>query len=254
MKATRTLNRYFTAICLLALLVMLGIGISVWLSSVAQRNATLRESRFEFSLHAVRGTLESGLRLGLSLSDLAGVQELIEQTRLQEQVILSVDIFDAEGRILFTTATDGVGANLPEAWRAPCLAAVHENWSADDEEGRVLCGALTNNFDQVSGGVVLRYRQKEQSDTFGDLARNWPAVLALLLGLSVLASVAGWLAARNGENKLHLQMEAIAGTAAARNGGQSGPLSDALVVVHGIDDQLDMVEREADRIDMLDLR
>lgn len=252
-----TLNRYFVLMLSLALLLTLAAAVFGWVATLEQRGAMLRESRFQYSLNSVRSSLESGLQLGLLLPDLPAAQELIEQNRMQERVILSIDVFDPEGRIVFTTDNGGVGAAIPRAWLGPCLSRARNrdgdnpNWSSQDDEGRLLCGPLVNGYEQVAGGVVLRYRLSDRASTLGLLGNYWPAALALLLGVGVLGSLAGWLILRRTERRLTHQTEAIAGLHPARNDTLTGPLATALAALDKLEQEQAAADREADRLDNL---
>lgn len=257
-RAAPSLNRYFAAlagVALLAALVAAGAG---WLQFLEERGALLRESRFQFSLNSVKGTLESGLRLGLALPDLPGAQTQIDQTRVQEQGILSIDVFDTDGRIVFTTDKNGIGANLPAAWRAPCLTP-GAGWRAQDDDGHLQCSALENGYEQVAGGVLLRYRLPSRATTLDALSGRWPAApmlavaLTLLAGLVGLASYAAWLLLRPIERRLDLLSDSIGGAGAAGDDELAGPLTAALTALAQHAENLRAVERETDRIDDLDL-
>jgi len=237
---------------LLTLTLTLTAAVFAWLSALEQRGTILRESRFEFSLNNVKSSLELGLELGLPLHDLPGAQELIERNRMQEPVILSIDIFDANGHIVFTTETAGVGANLPQAWMAPCLSRERSNWSSQDDAGNVLCGSVMNGYDQVAGGVVLRYRLPNRASAFGVLGRYWAPALSALLVLAGLGSLAGWLVLRHTERLLDRQTEAITGHGAALDVDTlAGPLAAGLTTLERLEHELAATDRETDRLDNL---
>ena len=252
MRRAYTLNRYFAVALVLTLALTLTAAVFAWLSALEQRGTILRESRFEFSLNNVKSSLELGLELGLPLHDLPGAQELIERNRMQEPVILSIDIFDANGHIVFTTETAGVGANLPQAWMAPCLSRERSNWSSQDDAGNVLCGSVMNGYDQVAGGVVLRYRLPNRASAFGVLGRYWAPALSALLVLAGLGSLAGWLVLRHTERLLDRQTEAITGHGAALDVDTlAGPLAAGLTTLERLEHELAATDRETDRLDNL---
>jgi len=139
---TLTLNRFFVMLLALVLLVGSVAGVLAWREALEQRSAVLREARFQFNLNTIKRQLESGLQVGLQLPEQTGMQHLIEQVRAYEVVIRSIDVFDAQGHIVFSTDGGGVGANIPVSWRQSCLSATAANWGAEDEEGRLLCGSV----------------------------------------------------------------------------------------------------------------
>ena len=61
---TLTLNRFYVMTLALALLLAAAAGILAWVQVLEQRSASLRESRFEFTLKTIKRNLESGLQVG----------------------------------------------------------------------------------------------------------------------------------------------------------------------------------------------
>lgn len=255
MRRIVTLNRYFVLTLALALVAVLLASTLSWLTTLEARGAMLRESRFQFSLSNVRSAVDSGLELGLLLPDLPGVQDLIERNRLQESGILSIDIFDVDGRIVFTTDNGGVSATLPEAWLAPCLASRQISWHTQDEEGDVLCSAVVNGYEKAVGGVVLRYRVANRAGTLGVLGSAWPQAALAILVLLTLGICGGWLAVRERERRWRRGAAAIRAQDAIVDGttidGAIGPLSVALARLSRIEHALSAADREADRLDNL---
>lgn len=214
----------------------------------------LRNSRFQFALNNVKGALESGLRLGLALPDLPGAQASIQQNRLHEPVILSIDVFDVQGRIVFTTDTGGVGSNIPGDWRTACLDAGRNSWHGQDEEGRLLCGAVFNGYEQVVGGVVLRYLLPDRAGTFGLLGKNGLLVLFFVLALCAAGSLGGWFALRNIEASLRRQAAAVAGLQPPEEDSPAGQWTARLMALERMEGEIAAVDAEVDRLDNLDQR
>ncbi len=253
-----SLNRYFAAILCVALLATAAAATISWLHFAEQRSALLRESRFQFSLNSVIGNLESGLRLGLPLADLPGAQGQIEHVRVRDPGILSIDVFDGDGRILFTTDHGGVGAHLPAARSTPCLA--NGGWRGRDEDGSMQCGVLQNSYEQVIGGVLLRYQPVTRAGTINLLNRHWSVprmmtvILVLLASLAALAIGAAWLRLRPLEQRLEALAAGVeTDRLAPAPGTLAGPLPAALVALERRAETLRAAGRETDRIDDLDL-
>jgi len=253
-----SLTRHFAAILCLALLATAVAAAISWLHFPEQRSAQLRGSRFQFSLNSVIGGLESGLRLGLGLADLPGAQEQIDHIRVRDSGILSIDVFDEDGHILFTTDRGGVGSHLPAARSTPCLE--QGGWRGRDEDGSMQCGALRNSYDQVVGGVLLRYQPVTRAGTLDMLSRHWSATqmtvvtLGLLAVLATLAIGAAWLRLRPLERRIDALVASIEADAPTPVPVTlAGPLTAALAALERRAAALRDAERETDRIDDLDL-
>ena len=104
----------------LALVVILaaGVGMTTVLSAhMFERTLSdFLTSRFEFELNDVRQRIETQMDLGLALAELQSVpQELEEYLRADEQ-ILSIEVFDDTGIVLFSTDPSFVGDLVTEEW------------------------------------------------------------------------------------------------------------------------------------------
>jgi len=253
MKAGRsTLGWHFSLLLAASLILMLALCLTVWHDALEAQRAQLRESRFHFSLGSMKGTLESALQLGLATADIPGAQALIEQTHARGPDVLSVDIFDTQGRILFTTDRAGVGAQVPSAWLGPCLASPEQFWRTRTDDSHLQCAALLNGFEKVTGGVALRYKLPERAGTLDALAAHWIEALLLLMVLGGAGSLAGWWLLRPTEQALARQGQASA--PAAQDDAWVGPLAAALAALGQREADLEAVAREADAIDALELR
>jgi hypothetical protein len=267
MKHAPSVNREFSAVLLVALLVLAACCWTIWQFAFTHQLQQLRESRFQFSLANVRATLESGLRLGFAPSDLPGTQALIEQVRAREQGIQSIDVFDPAGRILFTTDQSGVGASLPGAWRTACMAKLPgEIWRSEEEDGNLQCTAVINGYEQVVGGVLLRYRLQAIHGLRGTLSGHWPSFLVTLALLGLLGGMAGWLAVRSTEQRLNALTSAFEGEGdgegmvQVRGRGQgrasddnmAGPAASALEKLGQMQGELARIKAESERLDALE--
>jgi hypothetical protein len=121
----------------------------------ALRNVT--ESRLSFIANDLETRIQTGLDLGLELSEMDNVQNIIASAALDEADIVGIDVFDDAGTILFSSDRTRVGDDLEGDWRAAYEAAAGADWEIDDHDAIVVGTTLTNNFDAVVGGLVLRY-------------------------------------------------------------------------------------------------
>jgi hypothetical protein len=87
--------------------------------SLDKYRETLRrvvENRFGYVLQDVVRTTTLGLDLQLPLAEITSLQGALDRARAEHADLRYVEIFDAEGRILFSTDPTTVGDALPDAW------------------------------------------------------------------------------------------------------------------------------------------
>lgn len=255
MKKPYSLHRFFVGVLLATTLVVCLVTLVVWQSSLRQQQDQLRESRFQFSLTQVRASLESGLRLGFATGDLPGAQNLIEQVRARQSDILSIDIFDSRGTILFSTDQGGLGSSVPMAWRNPCTAGAGALWRGQTQDSDLQCVALVNSFDQVAGGVMLRYRLPSRAVSAVELPQAWPL---MLMGVLV---VVGMAASQGRAGMQALDQRALA-LRLALLGKQSPPedhdplwghaVQPGIAAMARLEAELAQTDAEAERLDKLE--
>jgi hypothetical protein len=261
-----TLSRGFL-LSLLALLVVTLLGTSLaWRNSTKERIDQLRADRYRFSLGSLRSAAESGLKLGLETGELPGIQTLIADARALQRDIIAIDVFDVRGRVTLSSDRAGLGTSEPAEWREPCLAARGEILASRDSDSEVQCAALLNAYEQVVGGIALRYKamsapvlsgviaSAQSSDAaLGDALRNRVLLTVLGIPLALLAlggALGAWVSRSIGQ-----QLDAAQG--AIQSGHASGalpllgPVSPALQALQARSDQMAKLDAELEAIDQL---
>lgn len=209
--APATLRRRLLALA--AGLALFSVGMSVLLVAFKLDN-TLRELRHgRFSLVAgdVARVVEHSLSLGMDLADLGALDALLQRRGRADDEILSIDVADAAGRVLYSSAAERRARAMPAAWRAALrrppsgagTAAAAAGWrwrgSAADADDAAVAGAFVDNsFAVPQGYVAVRYASGREGQARRDLAAAlWPAALAVLgAAAAALCLLATWLARR----------------------------------------------------------
>jgi Tfp pilus assembly protein PilN len=255
----RTSLRAGFGVVLLALVLLVSLGVFViWQQGVRQQLDALREERFRFSLAHVKTSLEASLLLGMTAHDLPGAQALIGQVRSRQPDILSIDVFDPQGQVVFSTDPGAVGLQVPHTWSGPCLKQGGNPWSTHADDADLQCVGLVNAFDQPAGGVLLRHRLP---------SRNNPGLALLDVGLGWLAALlavlaGGWVLAGSVVRPLerraqHLRTQLALATALpdkplAEADAHFGPAKQALQALVTQHTRLRDTDAEAERLDRME--
>jgi len=254
---------------LLALLIVTLLGTSLaWRNSTKERIDQLRADRYRFSLGSLRTAAESGLKLGLETGDLPGIQTLIAEARALQRDIISIDLFDERGRVTLSSDRAGLGISTPAEWREPCLAARGEMIASSDSDGEVQCAALLNAYEQIVGGIALRYKsmrapvisglmataQEDEAHASALRHRMLLTLLGIPAGLLVLGAALGAWAARPVRQQLVEARTALHSGAGARDLPLLGPVGPALQALQARSDQMAQIDAELESIDQLGTR
>lgn len=143
-------------------------------------------SRFEFELSDLRQRIETQVDLGIELGDLQSVPAELEEYRHAEEQILTIEVFDETGTVLFSTDPSFVGDLVTEEW-VTAWRTIHgaDVWSNLERDARVVGVPLRDNLGRDVGSLALRYSR----DFFDDsVSAQWTRLM--LIGAIVVLSMA----------------------------------------------------------------
>jgi len=138
--------------------------------------------RLAFTVEDLRSNLETRLNLGLPLETMRHVQGTLEQRRLDDPNILSIEVFDPEGQVLFGTDRSFIGDLISPRWLETyrVLAATTGATSADgrrtfvvhDQDALVVGTSITSNLGDTAGGIAIRYARAAIDRTVASTRRE----------------------------------------------------------------------------------
>lgn len=175
----------------LALALVLGVGLVVTtVLSVYRFESTLSSflaSRYEFQLNDIRQSVETQMDLGLQLTDLTNVLNEEMETHMQaDEQVLSIEIFDENGTVLFSTDPSFIGDLVPEEWvLAARTVREREVWTDLQRDARVVGVSLQSNLGSQVGALGLRYSR----EAFDESVAAQAARLFVLSAIVVLAVI-----------------------------------------------------------------
>lgn len=189
-------RRFFVVAMVVALF---GIGMTVFLNYFKFQSALESAVRSRLLLLAgnVDESVQRALAIGLPLAAIPALPELLARERAADPAIHSIGIFDATGRMLYSTDAKARGQRAPAAWRAAAQRSAAESWQLADGESAVVGLGLRNSFDLEVGHVAIHYSRDGIAAALSGM-RGELAAIALwgVLGTVVLAGVALHLALR----------------------------------------------------------
>jgi predicted MFS family arabinose efflux permease len=176
----------------------------------------LADSRFVLVLGELGNAIEASVSVGVPLNGLDNIQYLLDQQQKRDDSILSIDVVDPRGRILFSSQTGRAGETLGIVWD---LRSQSSGLLRDRESGTITLGqALVNAFNEPLGVVVLRYSTKAIEATEASvlhLLRISAGFLAILFAFVAWAGFRQVLHGfRRSVSRMSLALEAVLGGAA----------------------------------------
>ena len=143
---------------------------------------------------SIENSIQSSLLLGLQFGDIGTLPSTLERERATDDVITGIDVFDADGRILYSTDQTRVTQRASPDWLSAVKKAGNEDWFVEGDEESAVGQAIDNNFGLVIGNVALRYSnervQQSAREAGRQLAISSFIVFAIAAALSSLALLA----------------------------------------------------------------
>ena len=120
-------------------------------------------SRIDYTIRDMKDTIEFSLRLGLPISDLKNTQDLVDKVKKGDDEILTAQIFDPGGTVIFSSQKELKTRQAPTEWREKA-AASKDIWFLYEDEAMIVGIPLLNAIDQVAGTLVLNYSRSRYDD------------------------------------------------------------------------------------------
>lgn len=143
---------------------------------------------------SVENAIQSSLALGLQFSDIGTLPGILDREQSTDSLIQGIDIFDTEGKLLYSTDRLRASRPVPKDWLVAARKAGDKgNWFVDDG-GEAAAGiSVQNNFGLTIGHLALRFSGDRVRDETHAVGREIAAASLLMFlasaGLSSLALV-----------------------------------------------------------------
>ncbi len=153
--------------------------------------ADMLTSRFQFVVNDIRQKIETQMDLGIALSDLENVSGQLEAYLSNDNHILSIEIFDEFGSVLFSTDPSFIGDLVAKNWILKWQESIDESsWSALEHDAGVVGVNLQNNLNQIVGSVALRYTREFLDQSVGHQTERLVMIGAVIaLSMTILSFI-----------------------------------------------------------------
>jgi hypothetical protein len=140
---------------------------------------------------SVENSIQSSLALGLQFAEIGTLPGMLDRERATDDLILGIDIFDTEGRMLYSTDRLRATRPVPHAWIAAAQAAKDADWRAEAGKEAAAGIAVKNNFNLTIGYLALRYSLDRVAEENNAVAAELAAIaFAIFLGAAAVSSLA----------------------------------------------------------------
>jgi hypothetical protein len=140
---------------------------------------------------AVDEAIQSSMALGLQFSEIGTLQGTLHREQATDSLIAGIDVFDTEGRLLYSTDRLRTSRPVPPGWLEAARRNAHRTWVVTDGDESAAGMAIVNSFGLVIGHLAIRYSEDRVRATDWAVAREIAlSSLLVFLVASVLSSLA----------------------------------------------------------------
>ena len=170
-------------IALAAVLLLMGSLLFIDSQATRTREAQLQQVRDQYLLRNLRTAIENLLASGLQADQLDAVQQVIEREQAEFARVVAIDVFSANGRVLYSTDVGNRGMPAPQNWLAWLRQA--PPWNADAPGQRQIGTPFENDLGKAAGGIAVTLSTVDEPATLaqwyerGQQALHWLTALVL---------------------------------------------------------------------------
>ena len=146
--------------------------------------------RDHYLLQSLYTAVDNYSAIGLELEQMDALQRLLDRERSSFAEVLAIDIFSANGTLLYSTDPHTRGSRAPETWLQHLNQK--EAWNIVGPAQRQMGIRFENDIGQAAGGIVLTIAAAptsnvlEQWKTMGQHIMEWLLVLLLACGVATV--------------------------------------------------------------------
>ncbi len=175
---------------ILVLLVVLGLIFMMSYFKFQTTLATLIQNRLTVISITMGESIESAIDLGLELGEMLTADAVIARAKRNDRGIVSIQIFDNNGQILYSTKKGMAGINVPPFVLQALEGSDGRAWRLDRGNSFVNGVSLLNSFDQLIGGIVLTYSKDVYNTKVTALTNSLTRKSILIfVGFAILAFI-----------------------------------------------------------------
>lgn len=146
--------------------------------------------------NSIETSIHSSLSLGLQFSDLGMLPSTMQRERATDDLILGIEIFDTEGKPLYSTDQLRSGRPAPRVWMAAAVGSTDTDgdWFVENANESAAGITIKNNFGLKIGYLAVRFSEDRIRQANAAVGRELAlsalgvfVVAALLASLALLA-------------------------------------------------------------------
>lgn len=196
--------------------------------SVAERLVT---ERLTFTGQQIENSIQASLALGLQFSELGTLPATLQRLRATDDLIRGIDIFDVDGKTLYSTDQLRTNRSVPESWKEQFTKPANGSWIVRETRDAAVGQDIQTQFGVTIGHVAMRFAYDKVEDNAMAVARKLALYTLVIFGAAALLASLAMLAVMNSLGRDASRLEAALRSgdpARAAASGGAGSFANAL--------------------------
>jgi len=189
------------------------VGMSAFLNYFKYKSTigSIVKSRVLLIGRGIESSVQTSLQVGMQFNEIGALPEMLRREQLSDPLMRGIDVFDAQGQVIYSSDRSRVGQKVPDAWIQAAERSKSTEWSSEAARDYVAGISIKNSFDLKVGYLALRYARDEVDQAAKKAGTEiLAASLTAFAGVAVLAPIALIIVIRRFERDLR-SLEAAAG-------------------------------------------
>lgn len=139
----------------------------------------------------IENSIQASMALGIAFDDLGTLTGLMKRERTADGLIAEINVFDADGKPLYSTDQMRMAEAVPASWLNAARRSRDGEWRVQDGGDSAVGMSIKNSFGLTLGYLALRY-SRDRIDRAAHAVGKQLALAGLIVfaGAAVLASLA----------------------------------------------------------------
>ena len=173
----------------------------------------LLRDRHALVLQEIGHSIEASLSLGLALDSLPGVNSTLQANISRHPRVLSIEMFDEQGTVLYSADESLRGDLVSEEWASAWSQSEEPVWARVERDAHVVGLRVRDTLGRAVGSLALRYSRAEFDDDVRAMGLRIAALCAAVLVVCALAGAGLTLFFMRGlRHRLHAMRAVIEGS------------------------------------------
>ena len=164
--------------------------------------------RLTFTGSQIENGIQASMALGMQFSDLGTLPATLLRLRATDDLIQGIDIFDVDGKTLYSTDQIRNNRPVPASWQHEASRPGDNTWVVRDHRDSAVGQAIQTQFGVTVGHWAMRFDNARVQDNANAVARQLALYTLVVFAIAAMLASAAMVAVMNSLGRDARRLEA----------------------------------------------